>query len=497
MVHRDSEYLSICVSALVIALTASLLAIYLGIRTGVKNGHSLVVLFMNIMQIVYSIAVYLVDTSVLQFSYNQFTISETISMYAGVVSTLLSNVLAFAAVFIIYRRQTVPIVQYFHHIMFWCSFPGIIISIAYLAVSYPEEDMDEHAQVRRRPLAVGAGPVRLTRRLRPSLCFQQNQILLGAYYYLRIASIWLNFLFSGLTLYKIHSMSTKLNSKRSLYEVALRTLAKRMVLYPIVQALGRSGFAWYEGEYGNNVFSLQDVSSRQYAAMVFCVLVTPMMSVGYLGIFLFMQPEAMEHFKALVFCRTYVPPKLRVDNRRNHTGSIAEGKAADDLDDASVRPEDILASGHRSKHLAAKLPPHAQSQTSHSDIESSQSRNYPQFAGQQPSPYGHHGDGDETGYSSQRYLSSLRTIDSHDLEDFYDDGRASQLVEDTFDDDELYDIVSQAPPLSHLPAVMLQNPTAAVGGPKSSEAIELSPGQDATSNILHASHMTENPAACR
>lgn len=157
MVHRDSEYLSICVSALVIALTASLLAIYLGIRTGVKNGHSLVVLFMNIMQIVYSIAVYLVDTSVLQFSYNQFTISETISMYAGVVSTLLSNVLAFAAVFIIYRRQTVPIVQYFHHIMFWCSFPGIIISIAYLAVSYPEEDMDEHAQVRRRPLTVGAG----------------------------------------------------------------------------------------------------------------------------------------------------------------------------------------------------------------------------------------------------------------------------------------------------------------------------------------------------
>lgn len=314
---------------------------------------------------------------------------------------------------------------------------------------------------------------------------------------MRIASIWLNFLFSGLTLYKIHSMSTKLNSKRSLYEVALRTLAKRMVLYPIVQALGRSGFAWYEGEYGNNVFSLQDVSSRQYAAMVFCVLVTPMMSVGYLGIFLFMQPEAMEHFKALVFCRKYVPPKLRGDNRRHHTGSIAEGRAADDGDDASVRPEDILASGHRSKHLAAKLPPHAQSQTSHSDVESSQSRNYPQFGGQQPSPYGHHGDGDETGYSSQRYLSSLRTIDSHDLEDFSDDGRASQLVEDTFDDDELYDIVSQAPPLSHLPAVMLQNPTAAVGGPKSSEAIELSPGQDTTSSILHAAHITENPAACR
>lgn len=87
-----------------------------------------------------------------------------------------------------------------------------------------------------------------------------------------------------------------------------------MVLYPIVQALGRSGFAWYEGAYGNDATSVNAVPKSQYDAIIFCVLVTPMISVGYLAIFLFMQPEAMEHFKAMLCCRTFTPiPKRKLD----------------------------------------------------------------------------------------------------------------------------------------------------------------------------------------
>lgn len=144
---RDSNYLTICIIALTVALSASVLAIYLGIRVGANNGHSLIVLFMNIMQIVYSISVYFVDISVLKFQYDQFIVNEAVSMYAGIVSTLLSNVLAFAAVYILYLRKTIPLVQNFHYIMFWCSFPGIVICIAYICVSYPEDQSDSNAQV--------------------------------------------------------------------------------------------------------------------------------------------------------------------------------------------------------------------------------------------------------------------------------------------------------------------------------------------------------------
>lgn len=75
--------------------------------------------------------------------------------------------------------------------------------------------------------------------------------------------------------------------------------------------VGRSGFAWYEGEYGNTVLPLNLIPQPQYDAIVFCVLVTPMISVGYLIIFLFMQPEAMKHFQAMLCCRLYTPPPKR------------------------------------------------------------------------------------------------------------------------------------------------------------------------------------------
>lgn len=130
-------------------------------------------------------------------------------------------------------------------------------------------------------------------------------------------------------MYKIHLISSKQKSQKSLHEIALRALAKRMVLYPVVQLLGtlcicllhqcvnttsyigRSGFAWYEGEYGNTVLPLNYIPQHQYDAIVFCVLVTPMISVGYLVIFLFMQPEAMKHFQAMLCCRLYTPPPKR------------------------------------------------------------------------------------------------------------------------------------------------------------------------------------------
>jgi hypothetical protein len=122
-------------------------------------------------------------------------------------------------------------------------------------------------------------------------------------------------------MYKIHRIGTKLG-KKSLHEKALRALAKRMVLYPIVQALGRSGFAWYEGAYGNTVPLLDSVSQAQYDAMIFCILITPTISVGYLVIFLVMQPEAMQHFQALLCCRKFIPSPAKTIHKNHAAFSL-------------------------------------------------------------------------------------------------------------------------------------------------------------------------------
>jgi hypothetical protein len=148
MHHRDDSYQAICILALVVSLLASLSALFVGYRVGATNGHVLLVFAMNIMQLVYAVAVFIVNWMILDFDYDQFIVSETLSMFSGMMSTLLSNVLAYTAVHIIYYSSYVPVVENFWLIMLCCAFPGTIISIAYLAVSYPEEDVDTDAQVR-------------------------------------------------------------------------------------------------------------------------------------------------------------------------------------------------------------------------------------------------------------------------------------------------------------------------------------------------------------
>jgi hypothetical protein len=297
---RHDTYIGLNVFALVISVFASVLAMIVGYRVGINNGHGLLVFFMNFFQLSYAISVYFVNLSVVHFDYDQFIINETISMASGVMSTFLSNVLAYVAVYIIYYSKSVQVVEYFHWIMIASATPAIVVGIAYLAVSYPENSADYDAQ---------------------------DFIVLDIYFYIRIISIAINFIFSFITLYKIHQISTK-QGRRSLHEVALRTLAKRMVLYPIVQALGRSGYAFYEGMYGNDVTPLPYIDQTQYDIMIFCVLVTPCISVGYLCIFLFMQPEALIHIKTFLFeCKLYNPPPKNAFSTNRNAGADKHSSA--------------------------------------------------------------------------------------------------------------------------------------------------------------------------
>ena len=73
-------------------------------------------------------------------------------------------------------------------------------------------------------------------------------------------------------------------------------------LIVFIQAIGRSGFAWYELQWG---FTF-DVShcqgdSLRYTVLIYATIITPLVSVGYLAIFLMIEPHAYNKFKSL-FC---------------------------------------------------------------------------------------------------------------------------------------------------------------------------------------------------
>ena len=73
-------------------------------------------------------------------------------------------------------------------------------------------------------------------------------ISVGFYYYLRLASIAFNFIVSGLGFYYVRLIMNTDKLKRTVQDEAICTLALRMLFYPIIQAISRSGAAWYEFE---------------------------------------------------------------------------------------------------------------------------------------------------------------------------------------------------------------------------------------------------------
>lgn len=68
------------------------------------------------------------------------------------------------------------------------------------------------------------------------------------------------------------------------------------------QAISRSGFAWYEFQYGYD-FNVSNCTGNSgcYTALIYATIITPTVSFGYLGLFLRIEPHAYEKFREL-FC---------------------------------------------------------------------------------------------------------------------------------------------------------------------------------------------------
>jgi len=122
------------------------------------------------------------------------------------------------------------------------------------------------------------------------------------YYYVRLISIFANFIMTGIALYANYLMRSK-GMGRTDAELAIGTLCRRMMYYPLVQAISRSGYAWYEFQYGFD-FSYASTTGNplRYTALLYSAVITPIASIGYLLVFLRIEPTAFEEFKHLLRC---------------------------------------------------------------------------------------------------------------------------------------------------------------------------------------------------
>jgi hypothetical protein len=72
--------------------------------------------------------------------------------------------------------------------------------------------------------------------------------------------------------------------------------------YPILQTISRSGYAWYEFQYGFD-FRVTEAKHdpERYGLLIYSAIIAPTVSISYLILFLYIEPHAYKIFKK-VFC---------------------------------------------------------------------------------------------------------------------------------------------------------------------------------------------------
>eukprot|EP01031_Cornospumella_fuschlensis_P026688 gene26688-32249_t len=273
--EHSQAFAALALFATIISSAASILMLYLVRRMKIWNGHILLVTTMTVFQTLYDVTFF---TGVVNMD-NVYlaVISNLGQLMGGMASSFFSNIIGAIALYVMVYRHSFPIFQYYPVMLGFVLVTGTIDCVLFL-LSVTVNHLEYLAGV----------------------------AVLGLYYYAKVFSIVVNFVFALLTTLHVQRTASR-KARISHSEQALQILSRRLFYYPIVQAVSRSGCAWYEVKYGYEFspstgmnFSPEHTSDWKFAAQCLMALSMPIASLGYLAIFLVMQPRAYATLRALV-----------------------------------------------------------------------------------------------------------------------------------------------------------------------------------------------------
>lgn len=128
-----------------------------------------------------------------------------------------------------------------------------------------------------------------------------NPYVLFAYFILRTVSIAINLIAILVIFYKI----SRLRKKDPLFQPnsdPAYVLSKRLVYYCVIQTITRIGSSWYQLQYGfgsANDYDASDASILKSVVYLSEFILNPSAGIGYLIVFLKMQPDAWKELKKL------------------------------------------------------------------------------------------------------------------------------------------------------------------------------------------------------
>jgi hypothetical protein len=149
------------------------------------------------------------------------------------------------------------------------------------------------------------------------------------YTYSRTLSIILNFAAYGVIALRARKI-TNLSGEESPQQLMINELSRRMIYYPLMQTVSRIGASIYEPMYGYGPY-LGNTSQQEFSLACLYATTAPAAGIGYLIIFLLMQPYAYEQFVAiLTTCRPIAAPESSLasssrDNRKYSADTESDG----------------------------------------------------------------------------------------------------------------------------------------------------------------------------
>ena len=287
----------LAISASILSGVASALVMFLIKKKGDWNTHVTLIWWMTAFQFCYDAT--FVPSAMHGGDRTTYLFGQFCQNTFGLLSSFITNVIAGILYYVIVMRKAFDLDAYWVQVAVLTYAPVLLIQIAtiWAIISGPEKNLRE-----------------------------VNVI----YYWLRVVSIVINFAFCSMAYYAHVGRMTDSNF-RTYTDGLLRTIIKRTLWYPIVQAITRLPACYYEFKHGWQPYS-GNGSDEMYTEAILWVLFTPSAGVGYLAIYLISAPGSKQNMHKLFFvdipaifmcrrgCEALLEPWNRQERQTNEAG---------------------------------------------------------------------------------------------------------------------------------------------------------------------------------
>lgn len=177
------------------------------------------------------------------------------------------------------------------------------------------------------------------------------------YLAIKTISILINIIAYGIIVYKVSSMLPDANlqatgahrvlsqssTSSSKYNNPVYVLAMRLQYYVVVQSVTRIGASWYQLQFGYDAYDSQHASSVETVAVFTEAILTPSAGLGYLLVFLHIQPDARKKLNQLMkYSCCYISYKMCVLLYKKQSGEIEDYSVGDLFKFSIVRHSNAL-----------------------------------------------------------------------------------------------------------------------------------------------------------